>query len=172
MGGVDPRMLMQLMGGASEEDLAQVLEELDTDALIEEAIPQIEQKLQPHFEDIRENGQQADAVAVREMCEAKNEAQQQQVFDATAAEIAGILRECRESPSTGFPKLKAIVRDPEFIEPLLLIFDEEDHIDPDYSDDLKEFSVGYVQWVTCQVIPEIYTDDERRAIAQRMQGSE
>lgn len=154
------RVISSLLRNANEEDLQALLQEVDVQAMLDRLGPHLANELEPHFEEIRTRAQNEESEQAREFYESLPEEEQQEAFEKAVAELATVLQECRENPVAGFPKLKALLRDPDIHEPLLLIFENPNYIDPEYTTDLKEFATYNVRWLAMQVLPELYTPDE------------
>lgn len=163
-------ILRSFLRNANSDEMAGMLQDLPTEDLARELAPVIEEEVIPHLDDIMYRSRDEDADEARAYYENLPDEEQQEAFDKAIADLAVVLRECREQPATGFPKLKARLRDPDVIEPILLIFDNPEYIDPEYTDDLKEFAVDNVRWMAMQVLPEIYTEDEREEILAKFTG--
>lgn len=163
-------LLRSLINRADEEDIRQLLSQVDFLEVFEQMLPMVEEDLEPHFEEIRERAQAVDGEEIREFYAELSESEQQEAFDDTLLDLLVTLRECRDRPQVGFPKLKTRLRDPHVLEPLLLIAQNEAHIDAEYSRELKAFLSETTTWAAAELLPEIYTEAEREGVDPRKAG--
>lgn len=166
---MNPEILKQVVGGMDEQDIREAMEDVDFEMVFEEAAPHLAQAIEPHLADIQQRAQTYDdPQEVREHYAMLPEAEQQEVFDETVADLVAVIRDCRERPDVGLQKLKNRIRNPDVIEPLLLIFDNPEHIDPEYAADMKDFAALMVRWAGAQIIPEAYTQQEIAELQNRL----
>lgn len=153
--------IKQAMQGMDEEQARAVLESLDEEQ-IEQAIQwMVDEMIIPHLEEVRQRARSSPATEdVRQQLESMGEQEREQLFYETLDELVAVLVECRENPQQGFDELKTMMRDPWTVEALLLIFENDEHIDAEYTDQLKEFGVTHLRWVGAMVLPEMYEDHE------------
>lgn len=160
-----------LISNLDEEDARQLLSEIDNEQVATLLMPYLEEELKPHLEDIRERAQEVDPMAIRETYASMSEEAQQAAFEQAVADLATVIRECREDPDTGLGRLKERLRDPTVLEALMLIFEDPDHIDEAYTTDVKAFAAVIVKWFGAQILPEIYTAEELADIEHRFKSS-
>jgi len=163
-------LLERLVGNLDAEDIGKLMEEVDMQQMLVELGPYIGSELGPHLEDIKQDAQGQNGEAVHEFYERLPSGEQQEVFDETIADLISVVRECRERPDVGLSKLKSRVRDPDVFEPLLLVFQNDGHIDPEYSEELKTFARATVTWAGASIIPEAYTETELEELESRLRG--
>lgn len=152
--------LNNYLSGMDEDQARAMLDQLD-DEQVEQAIQWIvDESVVPHLMDVRQRARQAtDPNEVRRELEDLPESVKEELFYDTLHELIAILVTCRERPNEGFEELKTVLRDPYTVESLLLIFENDQHIDDEYSNQLKDFAANHLQWVGAMVLPEMY--DER-----------
>lgn len=159
--------LETILQNTDREELMRLIDEyVDRDELL----ARVDDELQPHFDDVRRRAQSENGAEARQYYASLSEEEQQQAFNAAVADLVAVLRDCREDPQVGFPKLKGRLRDPDVMEPLLLIFDNPDRIDPAYTRELKEFAAETVRWAGSQVVPEMYSQSELQSIVDNLEG--
>jgi hypothetical protein len=164
-GGTLAAMLSNMDGDMANS----ILEALDQDA-IESALKKgIDKEVVPHLEQVRERAVEddADAAEVRAHYESLDEDVQTERFTEAAADLMAVFAETRESPVTGATKLKGRLRDPWTVEALLLIFDHK-QVPDEVVDQQKNYAATWMKWVGVNAIPEIYTREQVRDVANRL----
>lgn len=127
--------------------------------------------IDPHLVDIRQNviEDYPDPLEVREKLEDMPEEDKEEIFYETLHELIKILEEIRIDPETAdYQRLKAMIRDPYTMEALLVFFENPEHIDPQYSDQLKEFVSEHARLLGVLLFPTMYTDAERRRVLRKL----
>lgn len=160
---------MGMLQNMDEEQAEMILDQLD-DEDIQQAVEWVaDEFVVPHLNDIRERAEgDPDYMDVREYFESMSEAEREREFYDTLDELVATLIQCREQPREGFRNLKAFLRDPFTVEALLLIFENERHIDPEYTDQLKVFGAEHLKWVGALTLPEMYDDSEVEGVLEKM----
>lgn len=153
--------IQRALSGMDEEQARNILDSLDEEQ-IEQAIQwMMEEMILPHMEDVRQRAANAPPTEdVRQQLESMGQQEREQLFYDTLDELVAVLVECRENPQHGFEELKTMMRDPWTVEALLLIFENEEHIDAEYTQQLKDFGVTHLKWIGAMVFPEMYEDYE------------
>lgn len=153
--------IQQALSGMDEKQARSLLNSLD-DEQVEQAIKwMVDEMVVPHLEDIRQRSREAPpAEEVRQQYEQMDEETREELFYDTLDNLVGTLVNCRENPQHGFDELKTMFRDPWTAEALLLIFENEEHIDAEYTAQLKEFGTTHLRWVGAMVLPEMYDEHE------------
>lgn len=159
-----------MLDDMDEEQVRQMLNNFDEEQLAEGAGALVDHYLVPELEDVRARAQSAeDAKAVRNYYENELTAEErEEEFYHALDKLVGTLVECRERPQTGLPKLKTQLRDPFTLEALLLIFGDEDHIDPEHTAELKKFAAIHAKWIGAMLLPEMYNEAERQQVIDQM----
>lgn len=119
------------------------------------------------LDEIRERAKHSDSEAARQTFQEMSEIEQTRMVDSVVSDIAISFAQLRQEPAEGVEQLATHIREPYTMEALLLVFDNEEHIDGEYSEDIKEFVRWRVRWVGAELLPEVYTDDELEEIADR-----
>lgn len=117
--------------------------------------------------DVRDRAQTVDTAEVEAQFAKLDDDEQDEQFHQAMAELAVTCAQIREEPAEGVDRLFGMLRDPYTVEALLLIFENDDHIDPDYSEQVKEFARWQLRYIGIHAIPEAYTQAEREAVAER-----
>lgn len=154
--------IADMAGGIDMEMIQSYLDSVDDDQIRDAIEFTVNQYVVPHLNDIRHAAanEYPDHEQVREQLEQMDEQEREQIFYDTLSELVTTFALLRERPLEGLEQLKTMVRDPYTIEALLLIFENEDHIDAEYSDQLKEFSAAHLKWMGVFLVPEAYTQAE------------
>lgn len=171
---MNPELINRLMANMDEEEVREALSQVDFEMVFREMAPYLERAIEPHLVDIRERAQyEDDPQEVREHYASLSEEEQQAAFEETVADLVAVLRDCREQPDVGFGRLKTRIRDPDVLEPLLLLFDPPPGVEheEEYVRDTKDFAALMVRWAAAQVIPEIYTQAETGELQSRLSGN-
>lgn len=148
-------------GEVSDDQMRTLWESLDEDEIQNAMQAMLDNFLVPKFEQVRERAEQ-DSQDVRALYASMSDSEQQEVFDQAVDELVAACYELRARPRKGAESLMGLLRDPWTVEALLLIFENEEHIDPAYSAQLKEFAATHLQWIGCALAPEMY----RRAVVE------
>lgn len=160
--------LRQMMENMDEEQVRQLVGSLD-EQQVQKAIEwMVEEMVVPHLEDIRERAQgDRPTEDIRQQFESMDEDEREEMFYDTLDNFIATLALCRQRPKEGFEELKAYLRDPYTQEALLLIFENDQHIDAEYTDQLKGFGASHLYWAGVMVLPEMYTEAEVREVEDR-----
>lgn len=156
------------LDGVDEEQLKQALNNVD-DEEIEKGLQRlVNMFLADHFIDIRENAVEdyPNPVEVREAYKNMPDEEQQETFEEAMDHLLMATTLMRHRPVQGFQMFKNMLRDPTTTEALLLIFENE-HIDEEYQDHLKEFAATRLHWLGVLFIPEMYTRQEAEPVLAR-----
>lgn len=158
------------LGGVSEEQIEAVADQINTDEVLHIAGVVKRKYVDPHLVDIRQRSieEDPDPETVREVMEDLSGEEKEEEFYETLWDFIATLAVARERPEDGVPELKRMLRDPYTLEALLLIFEKPDSIDPDYSETLKDFFATHIHWLGVLLLPEMYSDDERRAAMREL----
>lgn len=123
----------------------------------------------PHIKEVRQRAAEARPnEEIRAELEALSEEEQQTEFLEATAEVFAALLEIRERPRTGLRQLKSLLRDPYLIEALLLVFNNDRHIDPEYSDSMKNYMGDVLEEWGVAIAPEMYAEAEVRRVYDRV----
>lgn len=158
-------MLKNMVGDMDPEQTAELARQMDIAGFIEKMIPVLYEELEPHFDDIKFEAQSEDFDEAREYFESLDDDEQYDILIETISDVTTTLRLCRERPQDGFPMLKERIRNPDTLEPLLFIFDDNENID-----DPKGFARNVITLAGVNMIPEAYTEIERSTIESRFKG--
>ena len=131
--------IMDMLSGMDSDTADSLLRSMDEEQIQSALSTGIENYIVPHLQDIREAAayDYDDREEVREIYESYSEEKQDEVFHDAAADLIAIAAQVREQPTTGMKELKTRLRDPYTMEALLLIFNNEAHVDPEFSEDQK-----------------------------------
>lgn len=179
---IDPSKLdlNKALSNMDEEQMQKVMEQVDEEQMMVAMGNLVDRYLLPHLEDVKQAAQTADSNhEVRAYYESLPDSERTAPdgYDGPTREgefyhaldnLVTTLAECRERPQTGLPRLKSQLRDPYTLEALLLIFDNDAHIDGEYTEQLKEFGAQRAMWIGANVFPEMYTEAERRQVVEQM----
>jgi len=156
-------ILQSALDNMDEEQAKNLMSQLDEEQLSQAITWVLDQQLAPHLHEIRQRSQSRDdPYRVREYFSNMSEEEQEEAFYDALQNLVAALVQCRSDPNRGFQQLKSQLRDPYTAEALLLIFENEDHIDQQYSQTLKEFAGKNLKWASALVMPEMYTEQERK----------
>lgn len=162
----------------TEEQIMQAMNNVDDEQIMQAMGMMIDNYLVPHLDDIRVRANTSEPAAeARAYYESLPENEQAAPPDYEGAtregefyfvldNLVGTLVKCRYKPKVGFPELKSQIRDPYTLEALLLIFENDEHIDSEYTQQLKEFGATHVKWAGAMMVPEMYDDAEAERILQ------
>lgn len=160
---------MNIMRFLNEENIKKLEEQMDDEDIEEMIQAGIEQRVVPALEEIRERRRQdPDTDQIRENYRQLSDEKKQEVFDAAVMSIVEAAFVARQQPTQGVKQLRELVRDPYTMEALLLIFDNEDHIDPEYGEQMKDVASEIVTWVGVALAPELYEPSTVREVAERL----
>lgn len=164
------RLIQNFLAGMDEEQARNILNDVDEEQVEQVVQWAVDDTVVPWLEDIRDREAEDDVTSeqVREYYESMSPEEREQEFYETLDNLVATLVQCRESPSDGFSNLKAFLRDPFTVEALLLIFENEDHIDAEYTEQLKDFGAEHLRWVGAMVVPEMYEQHEVEQVMERM----
>ena len=137
----------------------------------------IQHEIVPHAEAIRDRAQNRDMTPaeVREHYKNMDDEAQQVAFDKAVASVVSVFALLRQKPQEGLEELKAMIRDPWTLEAILLIFRNDEEIDPEYSDEIIQYAAWHVQEAAYFLAPELYTEEEREfieATREQLHGGE
>lgn len=150
-----------VLNNMDEEQAKQVMNSVDEEQVQQAVKWAVDEMVVPHLKEIRQRSRNDPPTEeVREHFESMSPEEREQEFYETLDELVAVLVQCRENPQQGFKDLKTMLRDPFTVEALLLIFENDDHIDYEYTQQLKEFGVTHLRWVGCMVLPEMYDEHE------------
>lgn len=156
-------MLQARFNNMDDEEAQQMLNQVSLSQLHEGVENLFSLKVAPHLHDISDNANYDydDPEEVREQFKQLDDDAQEELFYDTAHHLAAVLEGLRERPDKAAPELKSMLRDPYTLEALLLIYEDE-HIDEEVRDQLKEFTAGYLKLYGVMLAPEMYSEQEIR----------
>lgn len=159
--------IMSMIQGMDEQQAKRMLDQIDDQQMQEGLEKLMEMYIVPHMEDVRQNVQgYPDPQDVRETYRNLPEPEQQEVFDDAVQEVVVTANMLRQRPKQGTQRLKSMLRDPTTYEALLLIFENE-AIDAEYRDHLKDFTAEHLHWIGVFLAPSMYHPDEVRRVADQ-----
>lgn len=163
-------MIDRLLGDIDEDQARKLLQRIDEDQLRQGLHVAVEDFVVPHVDEVRTKATEdyEDRHFVREQYRQMSDEQQQEVFDEAWGDLVAVCARIREDPQNGGMELKERLRDPWTMEALLLIFENKDHIDPEYGEEMKEFTTYMVRWMAIQMLPEMYSQDEVRESIEQL----
>lgn len=165
MSGIPNSVLQNI----DKQTLRNLQQQVDEDTIRELLDVAIEERIVPHLRQIRSSAEQKpDHETIRSEFEDDPEDVQQENFDDAVTSVIEALFLLRQQPQEGGTLLKQLIRDPYVIEGLLLIFDNEQHIDPEYSAQIKEFAALHLHWAGVALMPEAYSPEEVREVAEEL----
>lgn len=154
---MDEQQLENILKSVDEEQIAQAMDWLWAEIII------------PHLVEVRERAQaDPSSEEVRQRFESMSEDEREEMFYESLDSLIETLAKCRHQPKQGFEEMKALLRDPFTAEALLMIFENEEHIDEEYTEQLKDFGVTHLHWAGVSVLPEMYTEAERRQVTEEL----
>lgn len=156
-------------GEVTDEQVQSVLNQIPPETKRQAIETAITDYVVPHFDDVRERAD--DDVSnqqVRQQYAALGEQRQQEVFNRAVSDVIGTLFELRTSPESGLESLKGLLRDPYTIEGLLLIFENDEHIDAEYGNQMKDFAAMHLKWAGVALAPEMYGPDVVEDVAEEI----
>lgn len=181
----------RMIKNADPQEVAQYAEQMDPDQLAaigqalaedvdDETIAAViaeswQQSIAPRLEAVRERA--ADEYSreqVRHYYATELDPQEQQeTFDdalndilVAAFQVRAAIFEDAIDLGDALADLHALIRDPWTAEAVLLIFENADHIDPEYSNQMKEYGAWVLRSVGVAVAPELYEPEQVAAIAE------
>lgn len=162
-------MMRKLVENMDEETARELIGQVDEDEVALTIEWVFQELVIPHLEEVRERAK-ADPPneEVRRMYESEAEDYREEMFWETFEELVKTLVLCRERPKEGLKQLKQTLRDPFTAEALLLIFENREHIDPAYTEELKDFGTINMRYLGVMVLPEMYSEAERRQVRQEL----
>lgn len=167
-------MFERLLQNMDEDTASNLLNKLNDEQIEQGLEVAVEDFIVPHVEEIRTTSrdQYESRHKVREVYGEMDPQDQQEVFDEAWADMVAVGAQIREQPQRGMLELKQRLRDPWTMEALLLIFDNEDHIDEEYSEEMKEFTTFAVRWMAVNMLPEMYTQEEVEVVVEELFGEQ
>lgn len=163
---IDPN---DIVSNIDQQQMQQLKEQLDEDAVIELWQNVHETQVQPHLADIKQRtGEKDDIDTVLEKLKAAPAEKQQQAFDSAMQDIIEVFLLFRENPVDAVQKGKRLLRDPYTVGGLLMIFEHDEHIDSAYSAELQQYTANVLQMAGVALIPEAYTREERQAVIDQL----
>lgn len=162
--------LMEMFAGNFDEEQArQLINAMDDEQIAEGMQTAMDEFVVPHLEDVRENAQSTpDRQSVREQYHSMPDAKQQEAFNRAIWDMVSVAGKLRVSPDEGLRDLKTMLRDPWTMEALLLVFHNPNHIDPNYSEEMRETATKFTRLAAMNLIPEAYTESEARDLMAEM----
>lgn len=156
-------------GDVDEAQVQQIFAAIPPETKQQAVMAALDNYVVPHFHDIRSRQESdPDNERIRAKYAELSDDEQQEVFNTAVAEVVGALFEVRESPQQGLVTLKKLLRDPYTVEGLLLIFDNDEHIDPAYSEQIKNFAATHLRWAGCALMPEAYDPEVVRQTGEEI----
>lgn len=128
--------------------------------MIQQFAPMLDEELKPHFEEIRERAENEDYEAARRYYESLSDEEQQEAFEKAVADVMNVLFQCRADPVNGFKMLKERIRDPNTIEPILLTFEGDSRVDPEWTKEQKDAWREIMKRAGTMIVPEAYPEGE------------
>lgn len=156
---LDAQDIEQLMAQIDPEDVQELLGEVYQAMIV------------PHLTEVRADVHAEDTPdpeTVRQALLDADPERRQEVFQAAVDDVIAVLLALREDPEQAMHDLKDILRDPWTTEGLLLIFQNDDHIDPEYTAEMMEYVGGLMRLAGVALLPELYTEAERQAVAEEL----
>jgi len=175
----DPETIAEYAGQMDPSQLAAIGEALGEnvdDAHVAAVLADIwEQSVAPRLASIRQRAaDDYDRTQVRQYyAEELTPEEQQETFDDALRDVLVAAFSVRAAVfsddmtmETALADLRALIRDPWTAEAILLIFENAEHIDPEYSDQMKEYGAWVLRSVGVAVLPELYPPETVAAIAE------
>lgn len=162
-------LMDMLAGNFDEEQARRLINQMDEEQIAEGIQTGMDEFVVPHLEEVRENAQTTpERQAVREQYHSMPDTKQQEAFNRAIWDLVSVAGKLRVSPDEGLRDLKTMLRDPWTMEALLLVFHNPDHIDPDYSEEMRETTTKFTRLAAMNLIPEAYTENEARQLMAEM----
>lgn len=156
-----------MMENMDEEQLRSLIDNIDDREIAAAEEWLFEEFILPDLREVRQRARNDPPNAlIRERFAGLPEDEKEELFYDTLDTVTEALVLCREDPKSGWRRLKPLLRDPFTAEALMLIWENEDHIDPEYSEQLKEFWMAELHHFGVMLLPEMYDEDERQAVRQ------
>lgn len=156
-------------GSVSDEQVERIWSQIDQQTKRDAVQTGLDQFVIPHLEGVKQRARDdTPAADVREQYADLDDEEQQEVFNQAVSDVVAALFEIRERPAEGLLTLKGLLRDPYTVEGLLLIFDNEQHIDPSYSEQMKDFAAMHLEMVGVALAPEMYDEATVREVYDRL----
>lgn len=175
----DPDQVAQYAGQMDPEQLAAIgaaLGENVDEAHIAAVIAEVwETSLAPRLRAIRERAaDEYDREQVRRYyAEELSAEEQQETFDDALRDVLVAAFSVRAAVfgegvtmSHAVADFAALLRDPWTAEAMLLIFENDQHIDPEYSEQMKEYGAWVLRSIGVAVVPELYQPETVAEIAE------
>jgi hypothetical protein len=156
-------------GTVTETQVDAMLAAIPTETKQQAVMALFTQHVVPHFDDVKTRAESsADSHTVRDTYASLPDDRQQEIFNTAVSDIIGALFTLRERPVEALLTLKGLLRDPFTVEGLLLIFDNEEMIDPAYSAQMKEYAATHLTWAGCALMPEAYDRATVETVADQL----
>jgi hypothetical protein len=156
-------------GQVTEAQIDRLWSQIDQQTKRDAIQTALDQFVIPHLQGIKTRAaDDPDPEVIRQQYAELSDERQQQVFNQAISDVVGALFEVRENPKAGLLSLKGLIRDPYTMEGLLLIFDNEEHIDPAYSRQMKEFAAMHLKWMGVALAPESYPAAAVREVYEQL----
>lgn len=120
-----------------------------------------------YLEEIKARAEGSDAEEARKVFDELTDEEQTEVVDGVITDIAVSFAQLRADPVEGVDQLVDHLRDPFTMEALLLTLENEEHIDEEYSEEIKEWWRWRARWLAVELLPEIYTEEEIEEVAEQ-----
>jgi hypothetical protein len=162
-------MIGRLLQNMDEDQAEQILDNIDADVLEGHLRKAVDSQIVPHLEEVRNSAasEYEDPKVVRQYYEELPEDEKEEKFSNACADLIAVAAQLRNAPQDGGRELKNRLRDPWMIEALLLIFEDED-VPEEVIESQKEYAATWLKWLGANIVPEIYTQDERRRIVEKL----
>lgn len=139
-----------------------LLQDEDISALIS-----ILQSAPDRLEEIKHRAHEVDSEEAKAAFSEMSDEKQTEVFDGTVADLAITFQQLRSDPADGVEQIQSEIRNPYTVEALLAVFDNDEHIDDEYSEQIKEFVRWRFRFLGVHALPEAYTEAEKREVIDR-----
>lgn len=165
-------MLGNMLQNMDPQQAKAMLDQLDEEQKQQAIQWAVDEMVIPHLTEIRQRARsERPTEEVRRDIESLPKQEREELFYDTLDSLVATMVNCRENPRQGFEELKTMLRDPYTTESLLLIFENEDHIDAEYTETLKDFGVEHLRWVGAMVVPEMYDEREVESVLNTFEMS-
>lgn len=159
----------QFIRNLDEDQIQQIQQQIDPEQIHAMVEARIEEDLGPHLVEVRERRrEQPDPKQVRQKFANASPQKQQQLWHAAVGDVIEVFHLLREDPMAALRKAKDLLRNPYTSEALLLIFHNDQHIDGDYSWEMKDYGANLMAYLGTVVAPEMYEPAEIEAIHERI----
>lgn len=165
---MNQRILEQIANNVDEETIRELEQHVDDEQIAELVQQAFTERVVPHLEDVHADAQESPSrERVREHYASLSDEEQQEAFDGAIRDIVVALFMLRMDPPEGARRLKGLLRDPFISEALLLIFENDDHIDPSYSQQMKEYGAEVMEWFGVALMQEAYDRETVAKVAEQ-----